>query len=93
MKITPKNVKKFQMGGQMAPENAAPEADQEQTTQDPLVQLAQMAAQALQSQDCNMAMQVCQAFIEIAQQAAAPQEAPGEPVFAKGGKLLRRMQK
>lgn len=96
MKITPKNVKKFQMGGQMAPENAAPEAPeaaQEQTTQDPLVQLAQMAAQALQSQDCNMAMQVCQAFIEIAQQAAAPQEAPGEPVFAKGGKLLRRMQK
>ena len=93
MKITPKNVKKFQMGGQMAPENAAPEAVQEQTTQDPLVQLAQMAAQALQSQDCNMAMQVCQAFIEIAQQAAAPQEAPGEPVFAKGGKLLRRMQK
>ena len=93
MKITPKNVKKFQMGGQMAPETAAPEAAQEQTTQDPLVQLAQMAAQALQSQDCNMAMQVCQAFIEIAQQAAAPQEAPGEPVFAKGGKLLRRMQK
>ena len=93
MKITPKNVKKFQMGGQMAPENAAPEAAQEQTTQDPLVQLAQMAAQALQSQDCNMAMQVCRAFIEIAQQAAAPQEAPGEPVFAKGGKLLRRMQK
>ena len=93
MKITPKNVKKFPMGGQMAPENAAPEAAQEQTTQDPLVQLVQMAAQALQSQDCNMAMQVCQAFIEIAQQAAAPQEAPGEPVFAKGGKLLRRMQK
>ena len=29
MKITPKNVKKFQMGGQMAPENAAPEAAQE----------------------------------------------------------------
>ena len=29
MKITPKNVKKFQMGGQMAPENAAPEVAQE----------------------------------------------------------------
>ena len=94
MKITPKNIKKHQMGGQMAPENAAPENPEvapEQNVQDPLMQLAQMAAQALQSQDCNMAMQICQALVEIAQQAAAPQEAPGEPVFAKGGKLLRRI--
>ena len=94
MKITPKNVKKHQMGGQMAPENAAPENPEvapEQNVQDPLMQLAQMAAQALQSQDCNMAMQICQALVEIAQQASAPEEAPGEPVFAKGGKLLRRI--
>ena len=90
MKITPKNIKKHQMGGQMAPENAAPE-NPEQNVQDPLMQLAQMAAQALQSQDCNMAMQICQALVEIAQQASAPEEAPGEPVFAKGGKLLRRI--
>ena len=94
MKITPKNIKKHQMGGQMAPENAAPENPEvapEQNVQDPLMQLAQMAAQALQSQDCNMAMQICQALVEIAQQAPAPEEAPGEPVFAKGGKLLRRI--
>ena len=93
MKITPKNIKKHQMGGQMAPENAAPENPEvapEQNVQDPLMQLAQMAAQALQSQDCNMAMQICQALVEIAQQ-SAPEEAPGEPVFAKGGKLLRRI--
>lgn len=92
MKITPKNIKKHQMGGQMTPETAAPENPEvapEQNAQDPLMQLAQMAAQALQNQDCNIAMQICQALVEIAQQ--APEEAPGEPVFAKGGKLLRRI--
>ena len=90
MKITPTNVKKFQMGGQMAPENAAPEAAQEQTTQHPLVQLAQMAAQALQSQDCNMAMQVCQGFVQLIQ---SSQGEPTEPVYRKGGTLVRRIRK
>ena len=82
--------RKFQEGGAMPPAENQPAAPQQQEA-NPLIQLAQMAVQALESQDCNMAMQVCQAFIEIAQQAAAPQEAPGEPVFAKGGKLLRRI--
>ena len=91
-------VKKFQEGGAMpAPEAPTQEGAPagapapEQGGQDPLMMLAEMSAQALQNQDCQLAMQVCQAFVEITSQAGgqAPQ---GEPVFAKnGGKLLRRI--
>ena len=87
---TEKVIKKFQEGGAMPPAEEQPAAPQQQEA-NPLIQLAQMAVQALESQDCNMAMQICQALVEIAQQASAPEEAPGEPVFAKGGKLLRRI--
>ena len=79
-------------GAPMPPEGGAPEGPQ--GGEDPLMQIAQMAAQALQTQDCNMAMQVCEAFIQLIQQAQGPaaESAPqGEPVFAKGGKLLKRI--
>lgn len=108
MKITPKNqVKKHQMGGQMQP--AAPVEDPaavegapvEETEpapseeQNPMVMLGEIAAQAIQTQDCNIAMQVCQAIIELLQQmqGPAPQEPQGEPVFRKGGILVRRIKK
>lgn len=74
----------------------------EQQPQDPMEQIVAMAAQAVQSNDPNLAMQVCQALVQMAEQAAqqvpapeeAPQEAPaGEPVFGKGGKLVRRISK
>lgn len=64
--------------------------------QDPIMMLAQMSAQALQAQDCQMAMQVCQAFLQIVQQmqgGGAPAEPQGEPVFRKGGVLVRRIKK
>lgn len=108
MKITFKNqVSKFQTGGTMpvgAPEEspamseqAAAEqpAPQEQPEQDPIMMLAQMAAQALQTQDCQMMAQVCQAFLEIVQQmqGGAPEEPQAEPVFKKGGTLVRRIKK
>ena len=100
------NVYKFQDGGAMpaegpAPEEMGPEGMPAEAPAgpeaggDPLMQIAQMAMQALQSQDCNAAMQVCEAFVQLIQQAqggGAPQEAPapeGEPVFRKGGKLAR----
>lgn len=104
------SVKKHQMGGQMeqsapvqdpamqegapaegATLEAAPEAGVEQ---DPIMMLGQMCAQALQSQDCQMAMQVCQAFLELLQQmqGGAPEEPQGEPVFRKGGTLVRRIK-
>lgn len=109
MKITPKNqeTRKFQVGGAMpagAPaaeptvEGRAPvdeTAPDQGGEQDPIMMLAQMSAQAIQAQDCQMAMQVCQAFLEIVQQmqGGAPEEPQGEPVFRKGGTLVRRIKK
>ena len=90
-----KSIKKFQEGGAMpaegAPVEQAPEggAPAEGGGEDPLMQLAQAAMQALQSQDCQMAMQVCQAFVQMIQQAQGGAEQQSQPVFKKGGKLLR----
>lgn len=91
MKLEPK-VKKFQEGG-AAPAPAAEPMPAEQGAQ--LMQLAQMAAEALQSGDCNTALAVCEGFMGLIQQAsqgqggeAAPQ---GEPVYRRGGTLVRRV--
>lgn len=86
-------------GGQ-APSGAdqgAPAPDQggeQQGGKDPVMQIAKVAAQALQNKDCQAAMAVCQAFLQMLQQGdqggqeqAAPQ---GEPVYRAGGKLVRR---
>lgn len=95
-----KFIKKFQDGGAMAPEAAPQGAEQggapaeQGAEQDPMAMLLQAAAQALQNQDCNMAMQVCQALVQLAQQGqggGAPEEA-GQPVYKKGGKLVRRIK-
>lgn len=94
---TEKVIKKFQEGGAMpaegtpvkqTPESGAPV---EGGGEDPLMQLAQAAMQALQSQDCQMAMQVCQTFVQMIQQAqgGAPEQPQGEPIYRRGGKLLR----
>lgn len=104
MKFRPKDsIKKFQMGGEMAPEAApeqmpaevAPAPAPEGGQGGPLMQVAQLAAQALQSQDCNAAMQVCQIFLQMVQQMQGqPEPEPaGEPVFRKGGVLVRRNKK
>lgn len=113
MRVTPKNIRKFQVGGPVGPEETpvggAPVAGTsevggmpeeapapEDGGQDPIMMLAQMSAQALQAQDCQMAMQVCQAFLQIVQEmqsGGAPAEPQGEPVFRKGGVLVRRIKK
>ena len=107
MRFTPKkSIKRFQQGGPMAPEDQMPaeEPGMEETQggtpeatepQNPLIMLAEGAVQALQNQDCQIAMQVCQGLIQILQQAqsSAPQEAAEKPVFKKGGVLLRRVRK
>lgn len=107
MKLKPNYVRRFQEGGPMpaedpamaegAPMEEAP-AGPEQGGGDPLMQLAQMAMQALQGQDCQAAMAVCEGFIQLVQQAqggGAPQgPAPeGEPVYRRGGKLVGRLRK
>ena len=90
-------LKKFQEGGAMPPaeggmpQEAAPQ--EAQGGQDPVAMLAQMAQQALQSKDANMAFQVCQGFLELIQQMSqgqGEQQAQGEPVYKKGGKIAYR---
>ena len=84
--------RKFQQGGEMeAPQNADQAQEQGQGGGDPLMQLAQIAVQALENQDCNMAMQVCQGFVQMIQSAAPEQ--PSEPVYRRGGTLVRRIRK
>ena len=101
MKLEPK-VKKFQEGG-AAPAPAAEPMPAEQGAApeqgggegDPLMQLAQMAAEALQSGDCNTALSVCEGFMQLVQQAlqgGGGGEAPqGEPVYKRGGTLVKRV--
>ena len=96
-------IKKFQAGGPMpaeAPVDPAMAGGAPAPAQggDPIVQIAEMAGAALQSQDCALAMQVCEAFMMLVEQMAGggaePVGAPaGQPVFAKGGKLIRRNRK
>ena len=89
-----KQVKKHQAGGNVTPvDNAAAIQAAPEQEQDPMAILYQMSAQAIQTQNCEMAMQVCSALIEIIQQMQAPQQTQGEPVFRKGGILVRRIKK
>lgn len=114
MKISNKIVSKFQEGGAApapdpsqapaapADQGGAPQGDpnaQGGGGEDPIMQLAQMAAQALQGQDCQMMAQVCQGFIQLTQSAQA---GPGgdagappadAPVYRKGGVLVKRIKK
>lgn len=89
--------RKFQAGGPMPAGAGAPAP---QGGEDPQAMLLQGAQQAVQGQDCEIAMQVCQMLIEAlgggAQQQPAPQEAApapaeGEPVYRRGGRLVRRI--
>lgn len=85
----------LQEGGPMPGGAPAPQGGE-----DPTAMLMQGAQQAIQGQDCQMAMQVCQMLIEAlgggapegaAPQEAAPAPAEGEPVYRRGGRLVRRI--
>lgn len=82
-------IQKLQEGG-MAP---APTPEEAQA-QDPMMQLVQMAQQAVEAQDCEAAMQVCEGFLQLVQSAqggGAP--APeGQPVYKAGGKFVKRVK-
>lgn len=90
-------IKKFQEGGAApAPEAAAPQ----QGGEDPTVMLMQGAQQAVQNQDCQIAIRVCQMVLEMLGGAPAEEGEPGaggapqsEPVYRRGGRLVRRIQK
>ena len=92
-------IKKFQEGGAApAPEAAAPQ----QGGEDPTAMLMQGAQQAVQNQDCQIAIQVCQMVLEMLggggapEQGGAPENAPvseGQPVYRRGGRLVRYINK
>lgn len=90
-------IKKFQEGGAApAPEAAAPQ----QGGEDPTAVLMQSAQQAVQNQDCQIAIQVCQMVLEMLGGAPAEEGRPeaggapqSEPVYRRGGRLVRRIQK
>ena len=96
--IKDERLKKFQQGGEMAPEEAAPGAAPapEQAGGSPKEQIIQAAAQAVQTQDANLALQVCQALVEMtgggAQEAPAAPEGSA-PVYKKGGKFSKWVKK
>lgn len=90
-------VNKFQEGGaieEQQPEmTAEAPATQpvEETNQDPMYQILQAAAQAVQTNDGQLALQVCAALVQLAQGGAQAEQQPaGEPVYRKGGKLAYR---
>ena len=106
-----KEVKKFQEGGAMPTEGGAPAGEPApagtpeggaapagpEGGQDPMQQILQAAMQAVQTNDGQLALQVCAALIQLAQGGAgAPAGAPaegapeGEPVYKKGGRLAYR---
>lgn len=84
-----KIVNKFQAGGQMmaAPAQDAPAAD-------PIQELVMMMQDALQNQDCALAMSACEGFLMLVSQASAPapmgSEPSSAPIFRKGGKAIKR---
>lgn len=92
-------ITKFQEGGEMAPpeeqmpaEGGAPEGGAPQGG-DPMQQLVEMFVQGLQNQDCNLLAQAAQMFLQAVQGGGgggeAPAPAPGEPVYKRGGRLVR----
>ncbi len=104
MKISQK-ISKFQEGGPMpapAPGGAPMPAEggaPAEGGQDPIMQIAEIAMQALETQDCQAAMAVCEAFMSLVQGAqggGAPAGGPpagapqGAPVFKRGGQLVAR---
>ena len=90
-----KYLPKFQEGGAVEPQApveepaAAPEGGAPAGGEDPLQQILMAAQQALETQDCNLAMQLCQALLQMAGgQEVAPAAPEGAaPVYKKGGRL------
>ena len=94
-------IKRFQSGGSIPatqdPANA-PQAQPQGQGGDPLMEIANIFMQGLQTQNCELLAQGAQAFLMLLQQAQRAQQAPvgepqGEPVFKKGGKICGRKKK
>lgn len=93
-KVNDERLVNYLQEGGVAPE-AAPEeapAAPEQGGGDPMEQIVAACQQALQTQDCNLMAQICQAILQMVGggEEAAPAAPEGQaPVYKKGGKLSR----
>ena len=90
-------VKKYQEGGEMPPAEGAEPAPAPEQGGSPEEQLLMACQQVLETQDCNLAMQVIQAVMQMLG-GGAPQEAPTapegqQPVYRAGGKLSKWISK
>lgn len=100
MKIQSKVARFMQQGGAApvpqdpaaggAPAEGAPEGAQ---AGNPMEQILQVAAQAVQTGNCEAALAVCQTLMSAVQGGMGPGEAPQEePTFARNGSKLRRVR-
>jgi hypothetical protein len=100
MKIQSKVARFMQQGGAApvpqdpaaggAPAEGAPEGA---PAGNPMEQILQVAAQAVQTGNCEAALAVCQTLMSAAQGGMGPGEAPQEePTFARNGSKLRRVR-
>lgn len=98
-KVKDERFVKFMQEGGVAPEAApveeAPAAPEQGGS--PEEQIIMACQQAVQTQDCQLAMQVCQAVLQMLG-GGAPQEAQAAPegqapVYKKGGKLSKWISK
>jgi hypothetical protein len=100
MKIQSKVARFMQQGGAApvpqdpaaggTPAEGAPEGGQ---AGNPMEQILQVAAQAVQTGNCEAALAVCQTLMSAAQGGMGPGEAPQEePTFARNGSKLRRVR-
>ena len=87
-------VKKYQEGGEMPPaEGTQPAPAPEQGGGDPMEQIIVAAAEAVRTQDAQLALQVCQALVQIAGSGAEAAPPTSQPVYKAGGKLSRWISK
>lgn len=98
MEIKIKNYVPFmQEGGEMPPVEQTPmEEPAPEQGGNEMDQLVQAAAQALQTQDCNLAMQVLSALLQAlgVGESAAPTAPEGQaPVYRAGGKFVKWVSK
>jgi len=87
--ISQRRVAYYQAGGPMPQEQAAqaPQADPQQ-------EIMQLAMQAVQSQDCQAAMQVCQVILQAMQQGGGEEAAPQQEMqMSNGGTLMPAFKK
>lgn len=96
--VTNKEFVKFLQEGGVAPETApAPEAPAApEQGGDPMEQILAACQQVVETQDCQLAIQVAQAILQMA--GGGAQEAPTapkgqQPVYKKGGKLAGWIKK